>query len=334
MRNIFVIILLCSLIVFGTQILPFGPDCQAHAIMGGPLRQNVESIIKALSRKGPKATSELAGFGGEAGVRQVAERALLEGGDEALAGLKRLTKTYGVDALRAADNAVNIPGLIRAVDDLPQDMIGPALRRLSGSQGRVVADMVERYGSVALRAEARHPRVGIKAVQNLGEEGADIVAKMNRNQAVTVGRHLDDIGNLPANQKKGVLNLLHQDLERVVAFLGRFVENHPGKVLFTTATTSIVLAKSDHVLGDAEIVYDDQGNPHVVTQPGIIERTVKPVLDALLFPLALILGITLFLYVGIRISFSYLRQKKKYEQWLREQRSKGQDVEGGDELAR
>lgn len=328
------IILFCILAVLVAFQTPFGPVCQAQATIGGPVRHSVETLMKTLVKKSPRGAPELAEAGGEVGVRRVVERALREGGDEASAGLTRLTAEHGVDAMRAADNAVNIPGFIKAVDELPQDMAGPALRRLSGSQGRTLADMVERYGSSALRAEVKHPGIGVRAMQNLGEEGADLVAKMNNHQAVTVGRHLNDIGRLPADQKRGILKLLHQDLERMVVFLGRFIENNPEKVLFTASATTVVLAKSDELLGGAEIAYDSEGKPHVVAKPGTIDRLTQPMLDTFLPSIAVVLVLALFMSLGIRIWFYYRRRKKEHEQWLQTQRDADPEVANGEDLNR
>jgi hypothetical protein len=44
------------------------------------------------------------------------------------------------------------------------------------------------------------------------------------------------------------------------AFVGRFVEKNPGKVLFTAASTPIILANSAAIFGDGEIVFDADGN--------------------------------------------------------------------------
>jgi hypothetical protein len=58
----------------------------------------------------------------------------------------------------------------------------------------------------------------------------------------------------------------------MVGFLGRFVENNPGKTLFTVATTTVILAEPDRILGGDEVVFDAEGNPIVVTKTGFVDR--------------------------------------------------------------
>ncbi len=295
-----------------------GPGQQepAHAGLAGPARQGMETIIRTISGKGSNAVLELAEFGGEAGVRRISERAAREGGDEALGGLARLVDSHGVDALRAADNAVNIPGLIRAMNDLPNELTGPALRRLSGSEGRALAEMVERYGSAALRAEATHPGIGIRSMSSLGRDGAELIVRMNRDQAVTFGRHLDDIAKLPALQKQGIVELLYRDMERMAVFMGRFIENNPGKVLFTVSATAVILDNSGRFLGDGHIAFDAEGNPYFVASPGLFERALQSMIMPFVKIAAIIFGLFISLRLGLSLWYSIRRSRKKYEEFL------------------
>ena len=50
------------------------------------------------------------------------------------------------------------------------------------------------------------------------------------------------------------------------------VEKNPCKVLFTVAGTTLVLAESERFLGGDEIVFGKDGNPQVVSKPGLIGR--------------------------------------------------------------
>lgn len=69
--------------------------------------------------------------------------------------------------------------------------------------------------------------------------------------------------------------MLRNDTERVVAFMGRFASANPGMTLFTAATTTIVLAEPERILGGEEIVFDADGNPILISKPGIAGRTMK-----------------------------------------------------------
>ncbi len=314
LKLMFIILVIFGFVCFD-HVGP-GKHEPAHAGLAGPVRQCMEAITRTISSKGSSAVSELAEFGGEAGVRRIAERAVREGGDEALGGLARLVDSHGVDALRAADNAVNIPGLIRAMDDLPGEMAGPALRRFSGPEGRTLAEMVERYGSAALRAEATHPGIGIRSMSSLGRDGAELIVRMNRDQAITVGRHLDDIAKLPTMQKQGIVELLYRDMERMAVFMGRFIENNPGKVLFTSSATAIILKNSDKILGDGQIAFDAEGNPYFVVKPGLLERALMSMIMPFVKIAALIFGLFLSLRLGLSLWYSIRRSRNKHEEFL------------------
>ena len=87
-------------------------------------------------------------------------------------------------------------------------------------------------------------------------------------------QHADDLAKLPASQRQSVLAILRSDTERMVGFMGRFAADNPGKVLFTAATTTVILAESDRILGGDEIVFEADGNPIVVTKAGLMGRTL------------------------------------------------------------
>ncbi len=64
-----------------------------------------------------------------------------------------------------------------------------------------------------------------------------------------------------------------------MTFLGRFVEQNPGKVLFTTAGTTVILTNSERILGGDEIVIGADGVPQVVSKPGIVGKAGGAVVD-------------------------------------------------------
>ena len=316
MRTCFIGILTIIMLVMAS--LPVLHHCgdSAHAAVAGPVRQGVESIVRIFSSSGRTAASELSEFGGEAAVRRVADRAFREGGEEAVEGIVRMAGSHGVYALRAADNAVNIPAVIRAVDELPSEMAGPALRRLSGSEGRALSNMVQNYGSSALRSEVMHPGIGMRAISTLGQDGADLMVRMSSDQAVTLGRHLDDIARLPATQRQDIAELIYRDMERMIQFIGDFIRNNPGKVLFTASATTIILKNSDKVLDGGEIIYDEEGKPHLIEKPGFIERIIKPVVDPVMKVVVWVMAPVIGLCAGIRLWFYYRRKRKEHEEWL------------------
>lgn len=239
------------------------------------------SLVKAIARYFGKEGSQEAGEyfakeGSQQMLQRVAQSAARQGGDEAVEGVARLARLHGPDALKAFDQSPSIVPLLNALDELPPSQVGPALSRLAaGSQGRELAQAVTRHGAAALRSELKHPGVGVVLVRGLGDDGAELASRLGPDQAVAVARHADEIGNLPPQQRAGVLSLLHQDTERMVGFLGRFVEANPGKSLFTVATTTVLLAESERILGGDEVVFDAEGNPIVVRKDGVLGRSIE-----------------------------------------------------------
>jgi hypothetical protein len=286
------------------------------AVIRKPAQEVIEALGRYLSRTGGREiTQELAEFGGEIAVRRIAERAVREGGDDALNALVRSARAHGTDALRAADNAVNIPRLLRAVEELPTEMAPQAMRRLSaGTEGRVLAETVEQYGVRALRAEVRHPGIGGGLVRNLGDNGADLANRASRQQAITMSRHAEDIARLPETQRNGVLRLLQTEFDRTLSFMGRFIENNPGKVLFTAATTTVILIHADKVLsGEGEIVIGPDGKAIYVPKPGIIERVADDLFKQVLAVLLPLLAVAGVIWLGIKLWFHYRFAKLKHQ---------------------
>ena len=163
--------------------------------------------------------------------------------------------------------------VLSALNEIPEAQAKAALARLAaGSAGRELAESVTKYGAAALRSELKHPGVGVALVRSLGDEGADLASKLSSEQAIAIARHADDIAKLPQAQRTGVMAMLRGNTEKMVGFVGRFVENNPGKTLFTVATTTVILAEPDRILGGDEVVFDAEGNPIVVTKTGFIDR--------------------------------------------------------------
>lgn len=236
-----------------------------------------KAIAKYFGKEGSQEAGEyLAREGSQQLLERVARTAVRQGGDDAVEGVARLARQHGPDALKAFDQSPSVVPLLKALDELPESQVGPALSRLAaGSQGRELAEAVTRYGAAALRSELKHPGVGVVLVRQLGDDGAELASRLTTDQAVTVGRHADDIASLPSSQRTGVLSLLHRDAERMVGFMGRFVEANPGKSLFTVATTTVILAESERILGGDEVVFDAEGNPIVVSKDGVLGRSIK-----------------------------------------------------------
>lgn len=303
---------------------PVGPVAFAQAsLVRKPVQEVVEAIAKYLTKKGGRELAEeLAEFGGEATVRRVAERAVREGGNDVLDAFVRIAQAHGPDAVRAVDNAVNVPRLLRAVDDLPEDVAAQALRRLgAGADGRALAEVVETFGSRALHAEVRHPGIGGQLVATLGDDGATLATRVSRDQAITISRHADDIAKLPESQRTELLKLLREDPDGMANFMKRFIENNPGKTLFTVSATPIVLANAERILGGGEIVIGPDGKPAYIPKPGMLERMVSgtlerfvsPIIRLILLVFLPLLAIAGGIWLAIKLWFYYQLTKRKHD---------------------
>lgn len=271
-----------SLATFGVILLALQFICAPVTHAGLPVAMLsgtsvAKAIMKYFGREGTEeATEYLARQGGREVAERVSAAALREGGTEAAEQVTRLASKYGPEALTALDNAPKVGTLLSALDELPESQVRAALARLSaGSAGRELAETVSRVGSSALKSELKHPGVGGILARALGADGAELATKLSSDQAIAVARHADDLAALPTAQRTGVMALIRNDAERMVGFLGRFAADNPGKTLFTVATTTIILAESDRILGGDEIVFDADGNPIVVTKAGIVGRTME-----------------------------------------------------------
>lgn len=236
----------------------------AHASVGG-------EIIKAIGRflakeTGQEATEQavkqMTQQVGEELIERTAQKVIREGGEKTLIEVGELVGKHGPDVIRALDNAPDALPVLKLLDELPASEIGKAASRLAaGSTGKELATLGTKIGAVALRAEAKHPGVGIRFARVLGSDGAELSLKLTTDQAVQIGRHVDDIAQLPAAQQSQLMAMISSNTDRFAAFVGRFVEKNPGKVLFTAASAPIIFANSAAIFGDGEIVLDANGNP-------------------------------------------------------------------------
>ncbi len=165
------------------------------------------SIAKYFGKEGAgEATEYMAKKGGKQLVERVSRAAVAQGGDDAVEQVAKLVSKHGPEALTALDNAPSILPVISALSEIPESQAKAALARLAaGAAGRELAESVTKYGAAALRSELQHPGVGLALVRSLGDEGADLASKLSSEQAIAIGRHVDDIAKLPPAQRAGLL---------------------------------------------------------------------------------------------------------------------------------
>ena len=163
-------------------------------------------------------------------------------------------------------------------------------------------------GVAALRAEIAHPGLGLRLTTALGREGAELAARPPAEQALAFARHAGDLARLPTAQQASVLSLMSSQAGRVAAFLARFAERNPGKVLFTLAGTTLFLTHSEQILGGDEIAFDAAGNPVLIYKPGLVGRAGDRLLRSLLLPLwnLLMAGVVVIL---ILLGWNILRRR-------------------------
>ena len=234
----------------------------AHASVGG-------EIIKAIGRylakeAGEEATEQavkqMTRQVGEKLIARTAQRVVHEGGEKSLMEVGELVAKHGPDVVRALGNAPDAP-VLKLLKELPAEEIGKAASRLaSGSTGKEIATLGTKVGVVALRAEGKHPGIGVRFARALGSDGAELSLRLTSDQAVQIGRHVDDMAQLPATQQSKLMSMISSNADRFAAFVGRFVEKNPGKVLFTAVSTPIILANSAAIFGEGKVVFDPNGN--------------------------------------------------------------------------
>jgi len=116
---------------------------------------------------GKESAGEAAEWMTKKGGLEVAERlskkATVEGGEATVEQVASLVGKYGPDAVRGLDNVSILRPVLGAIEQLPENQIGPALSRLgAGQQGKKLAETVSRYGVGAMRVELKHPGVGVR----------------------------------------------------------------------------------------------------------------------------------------------------------------------------
>jgi hypothetical protein len=244
-------------------------------------KEAVEFFAGQAERQGAKAMAkELTEFGGETAVREVFEQVARESGEEGVKTLVQLTKSYGLDAIRAAKVA---PRLTTLAERVSPELAPSALRALLRPEERAVLERVGgELAPSALEAAARHPGVGVEIVDKLGVAGVKASERYNTDAIIQLAKSTEakSIAALPAAEKTGLLKRVAQ-----------FIEQHP-KTVLGAAGLGLFVRYKDELLGNkGEIVLGPDGNPIYVPKTGIIERSSNRILEWLLPIVAGIIGL-------------------------------------------
>jgi len=98
-------------------------------------KEVLEILSTQAEKQGVKSAAEsLAEFGGEAAVRQTMEQVARETGEEGVVNVVRLSKSYGIDAIKAAKVAPKLTA--NFVDRVSPELAPGALRALARQIGR------------------------------------------------------------------------------------------------------------------------------------------------------------------------------------------------------
>jgi hypothetical protein len=245
---------------------------QEGTLVRAAAKEAVEFFAGQAERQGAKAMAkELAEFGGETAVRDVFEQVARESGEAGVQTLVKLSKAYGVDAIRAAQVA---PRLALLAERVSPELAPSALRALLRPEERAV---LERLGSeltpAALEAAARHPGVGVEVVERLGAAGVQASKRYDTDAVIQLVKSSEakSFTALPASEKTGLLKRVAQ-----------FIEQHP-KTVLGAAGLALFVRYKDELLGDkGEIITGPDGTPIYVPKTGILERSSNRILEWLL----------------------------------------------------
>src|ERR1700722_11153157 len=122
-------------------VVPRGSvHAQEGTLVRAAAKEAVEFFAGQAERQGAKAMAkELTEFGGETAVREVFEQVAKESGEEGVKTLIQLTKSYGLDAIRAAKVA---PRLTTLAERVSPELAPSALRALLRPEERAVLERI------------------------------------------------------------------------------------------------------------------------------------------------------------------------------------------------
>jgi hypothetical protein len=254
---------------------------QEGTLVRAAAKEAVEIFAGQAERQGAKAVAtELTEFGGETAVREVFEQVAKETGEEGVKRLVQLSKSYGLDAVRAAKVA---PRLTTLAEGVAPELAPSALRALLRPEERALLEPLSKdLATGALEAAARHPGVGVQVVDELGVAGLKASKQYSTDAIIQLVKSPEakSIAALPATQKTGLLKRVAQ-----------FIEQHP-KTVLGAAGLGLFVRYKDELLGDkGEVVIGPDGTPIYVPKTGILERSSNRILEWLLPTVAAIIGL-------------------------------------------
>ena len=278
---------LCLFMLAVLMMLPGPASGQAGIIV----KRAVKEIMEAATRKaGSEGLEEVAALGGEVALREIFEKAAREGGEPAVGRLVAYGTEHGADSLGAF--RVAPVRMLQAIDALPGEQVGPALRA-AAREPELVSRLTLEYGDRALHAIVAQPGIGTRLVGELGEDGVQAALRLTTPDAVALSRHLDAIAELPPQEREALLSMLSRAPEKVI----RFLERHP-KTLLISAGASGVYVMRDELFGSGAVTTIGPDGRVTTTGGGFIDRTIQQTLMILRTPLSAILFALALVMIG------------------------------------
>ncbi|WDI41023.1 hypothetical protein [Bremerella sp. P1] len=252
-------------------------------LLASPASSLSKAVMRFFSKEAVEEGSEkLIKEVGPELLQRVSAKLVRSGGETAVTEASELAAKHGPEVLRALDNAPAPAKIVQVLRELPAEEVSTAAARLaSGRRGQQLAEATETFGVQVLQAEIKHPGVGMELVRVWSDGGVALGRQLSREDALTLGKYLDDLQSVPLEQQVGLLQVIQSDKERFFSWLGRFIEEHPGKTIGSTTFLAAFLPNSERILGGAQINFDDSGRPIVVRRPGLIEAPLNKLADSL-----------------------------------------------------
>jgi hypothetical protein len=183
---------------------------------GTLVRKGMTELIELFTRTGAKQSArELAEIGGERAVREVLEKAALQGGDELVAGVVAVAKSGGPRTLKAIGSD---PALMtRALQALPEGRMADAVIEAS-RQPALMSKLVRAHGDEVLAASARHPGVGAQVIDEFGGAGLKAAKSLGTDDVILLVR-TKGFRELPVAAQAKFLGLLERNPQGVTQLL-------------------------------------------------------------------------------------------------------------------
>lgn len=278
--------------------------------LGFSSKKAAQELIEGLTKKfGPKASQELAAFGGEHAVEALLKKAASEGGEQLVTKVVKYGSEFGVQGLKVITRSP--AKMIQALERLPPGKVKDALWAVERNP-EAATKLIGSTGPEALSCLVKHPGVGVELLEKLGQDGIKLSRQLSTQQVGSLLKHSDDIVKLPKATRDSVIDAIGKNTAASLAFL----EKHP-RVLATTAGVTAFLALWEPLLGAPGEPPGPPTEPGKIPAPkGWIERVLARIMSTFHTPISAILlavGAVVLGWGGVHIWTKWRIGKLKIE---------------------